>query len=212
MRVAFHETTEITKTMNTTWTAISRGQKSRTRKKNKFLGTEVPRNFWDQCSLDFAYFLCLFSGRRPKSSQELCSWELFFFLFYVVFLLQNKHQKFRKGVGRQRGLARGNPSYTRDSGLFSVPFFLCPLTRRGTNFWRTFWALLGGLFVANPFPPTPFRNHGNHGIDENHEDPGCKPRVPRTAGLEMPEFGGLKNRKLGFVWSVPVFSKENGRA
>ena len=57
-----------------------RGQKNRTRKKNKFLGTEVPRNFSDQCSLDFAYFLCLFSGRRAKSSQELCSWELFFLI------------------------------------------------------------------------------------------------------------------------------------
>ena len=50
------------------------------KKKNKFLGTEVPRNFSDQCSLDFAYFLCLFSGRRSKSSQELCSWELFFLI------------------------------------------------------------------------------------------------------------------------------------
>ena len=50
------------------------------KKKNKFLGTEVPRNFSDQCSLDFAYFLCLFSGRRAKSSQELCSWELFFLI------------------------------------------------------------------------------------------------------------------------------------
>ena len=39
---------------------IFRGQKNRPRKKNKFLGTEVPRNFSDQCSLDFAYFLCLF--------------------------------------------------------------------------------------------------------------------------------------------------------
>ena len=50
------------------------------KKKIKFLGTEVPRNFSDQCSLDFAYFLCLFSGRRAKSSQELCSWELFFLI------------------------------------------------------------------------------------------------------------------------------------
>ena len=33
----------------------------------------------------------------------------------------------RKGVGRQRGLTRGNPSYARDLRLFSVPFFLCPL-------------------------------------------------------------------------------------
>ena len=57
------------------------GGRKTAQEKNKFLGTEVPRNFSDQCSLDFAYFLCLFSGRRSKSSQELCSWELFFFLF-----------------------------------------------------------------------------------------------------------------------------------
>ena len=57
-----------------------RGQKKfkPPKKKNKFLGTEVPRNFSDQCSLDFAYFLCLFSGRRAKSSQS--SWELFFLI------------------------------------------------------------------------------------------------------------------------------------
>ena len=67
-------------------------------------------------------------------------------------------QKFRKGVGGQRGLARGNPSHARDSGLFSVPFFLCPLRRRRTHFWRTFLALFGVLFAANPLPPTPFRN------------------------------------------------------
>ena len=52
-----------------------------------------------------------------------------------------------------------NPSKTRDLGLFSVPFLLCPLRRLGTHFWRTFWVLLGFLFVANPLcPPTPFRN------------------------------------------------------
>ena len=28
---------------------------------------------------------------------------------------------------------------------------------------------------------------GNHGNDENHGKPGCKPRVPQTTGLEMPE-------------------------
>ena len=58
-----------------------------------------------------------------------------------------------KGVGGQRGLARGNPSHTRDSGLFSVPFFLCLL-----RIWRTSLVLFGGLFAANPFSPTPFRN------------------------------------------------------
>ena len=65
-------------------------------------------------------------------------------------------QKFRKGVGGQRGLARRNPSCARDSGLFSVPFFLCPLEEGGTHFWRTFLVLSGGLFVTNPLPPTPF--------------------------------------------------------
>ena len=35
-------------------------------------------------------------------------------------------QKFREGVGWQRGLARGDPSYAKDSGLFSAPFFLWP--------------------------------------------------------------------------------------
>ena len=62
-------------------------------------------------------------------------------------------QKFRKGVGGQRGLAQRNPSKARDLGLFSVPFFLCPLRRMVTHFWRTFWALFGGFQTppANPF-------------------------------------------------------------
>ena len=55
-------------------------------------------------------------------------------------------------------MGRRNTSKTRDSGLCSVPFFLCPLRRMGTHFWRVFWALFGGLFVANPLPPTPFRS------------------------------------------------------
>ena len=32
------------------------------------------------------------------------------------------NQRFRKGVGGQRGLAQGNPSHTTDSGLCSAPF------------------------------------------------------------------------------------------
>ena len=65
------------------------------------------------------------------------------------------NQKFRKGVGGQRGLARGNPLKARDSGLFSVPFLLCPFRRRGTNFWRTFWALFGGFVCRQPPPANP---------------------------------------------------------
>ena len=30
-------------------------------------------------------------------------------------------------------------------------------------------------------------NHGNHENDENHGNSGCKPRVPQTTGLEIPE-------------------------
>ena len=60
------------------WSNI-RGQKNRPRKKTNSW-ERVPRNFSDQSSLDFACFLCLFSGRRAKSSQELCSWELFFLI------------------------------------------------------------------------------------------------------------------------------------
>ena len=65
-----------------------------------------------------------------------------------------EREGFRKRVGGQRGLARGNPSCAT-SGLFSVSLFLCLLRRRGTHFWRIFWALFGGLFVANP-PANPF--------------------------------------------------------
>ena len=78
----------------------NRGQKNRPRKKkkNKFLGTEVPRNFSDQCSLDFAYFLCLFSGRRAKSSQELCSSGTFFSYFRWVFLLDSKKHMYVRSL------------------------------------------------------------------------------------------------------------------
>ena len=63
------------------------GGRKTAQEKKKILGTEVPTNFSDQCSLDVAYFLCLFSGRRSKSSQELCSWELFFSYFRWFFSL-----------------------------------------------------------------------------------------------------------------------------
>ena len=48
-------------------------------------------------------------------------------------------QKFRKGVGGQRGLAQGNSSHSTNSSHFSVLFFLCPLMRRRTLFWETFF-------------------------------------------------------------------------
>ena len=67
-------------------------------------------------------------------------------------------QKFRKGVGGQRGLARGDPSYARDSDLFLCPFSYAILRRRSTQFWGSVLAALWALLVANLLPPTPFRN------------------------------------------------------
>ena len=45
-------------------------------------------------------------------------------------------QRFRKGVGGQRGLAQGNPSHAIDSGLLSALFILSPLnmSRRTPHF------------------------------------------------------------------------------
>ena len=34
-------------------------------------------------------------------------------------------------------------------------------------------------------------NHANHENDENHGNPGCKSRVPQTAGLEIPEKNSI---------------------
>ena len=30
-------------------------------------------------------------------------------------------------------------------------------------------------------------NHGNHENDKSHRNPGCKPQVPQTTGLEIPD-------------------------
>ena len=72
--------------------------------------------------------------------------------------LPKKNQKFRKGVGGQRGLAQGDPSHARHSHLFAVPFSYATLRRRGTQFWGSIFAVFWALLVANPLPPTPFRN------------------------------------------------------
>ena len=42
-------------------------------------------------------------------------------------------------------------------------------------------------------------NHGNHGNDENHGNAGCKPRVPQTTGLEIPDNRG---RKMGITKNI----------
>ena len=37
-------------------------------------------------------------------------------------------------------------------------------------------------------------NHGNRKNDKNHRNPGCKPQVPQTTGLEYPTFGPPKEK------------------
>ena len=53
-------------------------------------------------------------------------------------------------------------------------------------------------------------NHGNHGNDENDRNPGCKPRVPQTTGLEIPVYFDLLNQmglcKFGLAGSCGGFS------
>ena len=64
---------------------VFRGQKNRTRKKNKFLGTEVPRNFSDQCSLDFAYFSVFSVGGGPKVPRNFVPGNFFFLSYFRWF-------------------------------------------------------------------------------------------------------------------------------
>ena len=89
---------------------------------------------------------------KPLSADPFCKSPII--ASNLVFL--RLRQRFRKGVGGQRGLAQGNPSHTIDSGLFTAPFSYAPLISRRTAFWGAFCAVLWALLVANPLPPTPF--------------------------------------------------------
>ena len=59
---------------------------------------------------------------------------------------------------RTEGVGPRNPSHTMDSGLFSAPFFLSPLMSRRTQLCGAIFAVFWALLVADPLPPTPFRN------------------------------------------------------
>ena len=64
---------------------------------------------------------------------------------------QAQNQKFRKGVGGQSWLARGDPSHARASDLFSVPFSYATLMRRGKhNFGVQFLPYLGPCKLPTP--------------------------------------------------------------
>ena len=51
-------------------------------------------------------------------------------------------------------------------------------------------------------------NHGNLENDENYESPGCKPQVPHTTSLEMPEYWAWT---FSFVFLVVVFQQSKQR-
>ena len=62
--------------------------------------------------------------------------------------------RFEKGLADRGGWRKEIPP----TSLFCVLFFLCPLRSRRTLFWETLFAAFRALLVANPLPPTPFRN------------------------------------------------------
>ena len=82
------------------------------------------------------------------------------------------NQKFRKGVGGQRGLTRGDPSW--HGPLFCALFPMPPLGEGEHNTRRSILAVFWPLFVANPLPPTPFRTSENKRVEcwinRNHEN------------------------------------------
>ena len=62
-------------------------------------------------------------------------------------------QRFQKGLADRGGWRKEIPP-------FSAPFSLCPLMSTRTQFWGRIFAVFWVLLVANPLPPTPFRNLG----------------------------------------------------
>ena len=65
------------------------------------------------------------------------------------------NQKFRKGVGGQRGLAQSLPHH---KFLYSAPFFLCPRMSRRTQFWGTFCTVFGYCWSPTPSRQPPCWN------------------------------------------------------
>ena len=100
---------------------------------------------------NFCLLSCDASQKHSRNcSEQLVQMNLFILggLFGWIFLFQ----KFRKGVGGQRGLPRGNPSKTRNSGLFLYPFSYAPLGE-----WGHISGELFGPFLGVCLSPTPSR-------------------------------------------------------
>ena len=62
---------------------------------------------------------------------------------FLILAISTPVSEVSNRVGGKRGLARGDPSYARDSDLFLCPFSYATLRRRGKQFWGSIFAVLG---------------------------------------------------------------------
>ena len=67
-------------------------------------------------------------------------------------------RSFEKGLAVRGGCRKRNPSYATDWGILSVPFSCAPLGEGAHITGELFGLFWGACLVANPLPPTPFRN------------------------------------------------------
>ena len=97
----------------------------------------------------------------------------------------------------------------------SVPFFLCPLRRRGTHFWRVFWGLFWGVCLRQPPPANPFSKPPIIG-DENWKQTFFLKLFghPRDIRAKIPGYHGKKFGFPGFphpfTWKTPTHPKLSG--
>ena len=124
----------------------------------------------------------------------------------------HKIQKFRQGVGGQRGLARGDPSHAKGSDLVLCPFSYSSLRKRGTPFWGSifavFWPRWSPTSSRQPFSK-PLKNI--HGIVPEFSGdfvyvlspPKKEPTPPKNSGTEKRGFleaGFCRNVSLSWLW------------
>ena len=88
---------------------------------------------------------------RPKANQTKK------FMFMCLWAVPRVLQRFRKGVGGQR-VWHKEIHPTPQAQAFFCTLFLSPLMSRRTQARGTIFAVFWALLVANPLPPTPFRN------------------------------------------------------
>ena len=104
------------------------------------------------------------------------------------------YQKFQKGVGGQRGLARRNPSRPEIQASFLYPFSYARLGKWGHDFWRTF-GLLWGFLCHQPPPANPFSKPPSL-VNEFFGDSTGATKLDRPHCKEFWEVRGRKSGSL----------------